>query len=606
MSKPRDNLKRRHKSAKCRKKCPKKNNNAINRLCPLESVTKHLSYVKNFRNIALRKERRAAQRCYPQLRRGISDKQFLNSVNTADPYTRRAREAVRIIMNNYDRVPGQKSNKVTGYNFPCGPISWDPERLRDQAVQKAGVYISPFFDEFQAADGRKATSLGNMLALQRARLLPKTLVSFSPSGGLLPFSAVMRDDFDLSRTLTLHSSELGKTILFSPTPIFVSPFGFQRWYLTDEFYTARGATDSNVPICLSANASRSMEQIARVIDTNVYYFTAQKSCPQRNCHKKGKCSKHSSEQQSPTGPPPFRMMQFYMSADPDINASMISRAKAAGYAVVVGTVDSGSREQFDRLQDTGSAPGIHSGPYNVFQDPVFNFKLFTNKKVVATCDAKVLSFTALKTSKSVKCLQKRVNLTLATDFWENVVSAGEGFFNSLLDPTSKLYPFSVQHIASLCHSSQAISEAWPDVVGVRLPFVVKGITDLDSALAAQTSGADGILISNHAGRMYDQSISTLEALRNIRPAVKVRDPDFGIWFDSGIRRGSDVLVAYAAGAEFVGTCHLPLYGGIVKKRAGVRQALQQLVFTTRKLAQVVGLIDLNHPDITAQTVQFPP
>jgi len=80
----------------------------------------------------------------------------------------------------------------------------------------------------------------------------------------------------------------------------------------------------------------------------------------------------------------------------------------------------------------------------------------------------------------------------------------------------------------------------------------------------------------------------------IRSVVKAKDPNFGIWLDSGIRRGSDILVAYSQSAEFVGIGRPCQYANVILGRIGVRQVLCQTAFVLRKTCQEVGLPDLNN------------
>ena len=77
-------------------------------------------------------------------------------------------------------------------------------------------------------------------------------------------------------------------------------------------------------------------------------------------------------------------------------------------------------------------------------------------------------------------------------------------------------------------------------------FIVKGVTRPDDAARLQKAGVDAIWVSNHAGRQFDGSLSTIEMLPSIRAAT-----DLPIIFDSGIEGGLDILRALALGADFV-------------------------------------------------------
>ncbi len=84
-----------------------------------------------------------------------------------------------------------------------------------------------------------------------------------------------------------------------------------------------------------------------------------------------------------------------------------------------------------------------------------------------------------------------------------------------------------------------------------LPLIVKGVMNADDAELAIESGADGIVISNHGARVLDHMSSTLEVLPEIvgRLKAKKKTRHAEVFFDGGIRRGTDILIALALGAR---------------------------------------------------------
>ena len=92
---------------------------------------------------------------------------------------------------------------------------------------------------------------------------------------------------------------------------------------------------------------------------------------------------------------------------------------------------------------------------------------------------------------------------------------------------------------------------------VKVPLLAKGILTGDDAKKCLEHGCDGVYVSNHGGRSMDYGPSTLEQLPEIVDAVRGRAP---ILFDSGIRRGTDILKALALGANAVCLGRVPRWG----------------------------------------------
>jgi pre-mycofactocin synthase len=97
-----------------------------------------------------------------------------------------------------------------------------------------------------------------------------------------------------------------------------------------------------------------------------------------------------------------------------------------------------------------------------------------------------------------------------------------------------------------------VCATWEDIAWIREawqgPIVLKGILRSDDALRAIDAGAQAIVVSNHAARNVDGSPATLSVLPGIVDAVGDR---IEVWFDGGIRRGTDVVKALAIGAKAV-------------------------------------------------------
>ena len=90
-----------------------------------------------------------------------------------------------------------------------------------------------------------------------------------------------------------------------------------------------------------------------------------------------------------------------------------------------------------------------------------------------------------------------------------------------------------------------------------LPVIVKGIQSPEDALRAIGAGAAAIYVSNHGGRQLNGGPASFDVLPAIAKAVNKQVP---IIFDSGIRRGSHVFKALAAGADLVAFGRPVIYG----------------------------------------------
>lgn len=215
-----------------------------------------------------------------------------------------------------------------------------------------------------------------------------------------------------------------------------------------------------------------------------------------------------------------RWFQLYWGKNPELTASMLKRAEKAGYSALVATLDTSMLGWRERDLERGYLPFLSGeGLANYLADPVF-------------CGL-------------------------------------------LREPPTKNLADAVRLWASL-FSNTALT--WSDLKFLRehtkLPILLKGILHADDAARALDSGADGLIVSNHGGRQVDGAIAALDALPTV---VKVVGGKIPVLFDSGIRRGADIIKALALGARAVLVARLYAWGLAVAGEAGVRDALLNLL-----------------------------
>jgi len=119
-----------------------------------------------------------------------------------------------------------------------------------------------------------------------------------------------------------------------------------------------------------------------------------------------------------------------------------------------------------------------------------------------------------------------------------------------------------------------------DVTSMKV--MIKGLESGDDAALAVSSGADGIIVSNHGGRATETGRATIECLPEVVQAVGGRLP---IIIDGGIRRGTDAFKALALGATAVGIGRPYIWGLGAFGQAGVERTLQ-ILDTELRLAMV--------------------
>jgi isopentenyl diphosphate isomerase/L-lactate dehydrogenase-like FMN-dependent dehydrogenase len=120
---------------------------------------------------------------------------------------------------------------------------------------------------------------------------------------------------------------------------------------------------------------------------------------------------------------------------------------------------------------------------------------------------------------------------------------------------------------------------------VKMKLVIKGLATREDAELAMRAGVDGVYVSNHGGRSDDGGRSSIECLPEITEVVRGRVP---VFFDSGVRRGTDVVKALALGATAVGIGRPYLWGLGAFGQAGVERVFTIMRAETRGAMAHIG------------------
>ena len=212
--------------------------------------------------------------------------------------------------------------------------------------------------------------------------------------------------------------------------------------------------------------------------------------------------------------------QLYWPTDPDVAASFVDRAERAGYEAIVVTVDTPMLAWRERDLGRAYLPFLDGeGIANYTSDDAFRARLDRPPE-------------------------------------ENELAAIREFVEVFGNPG-----LTFADLAGLAERTD-------------LPVVVKGLLHPEDAREAVDAGADAVWVSNHGGRQVDRSVAALDALPAIADAVGGAVP---VIFDSGIRRGADVLTALALGADAVGLGRPYVYGLALEGEAGVRAVCENLL-----------------------------
>ncbi|MFQ5426181.1 MAG: alpha-hydroxy acid oxidase [Gaiellales bacterium] len=328
------------------------------------------------------------------------------------------------------------------------------------------------FDFIDGGADDEVTVRENVQAFQRARLRPRHLVNVQ----------------ERHQGVEIFGTRVDSPVLLAPT-------GFARLAGGGgDLAGVRAAARRNTIFTLSTMSTHTIEEVARAADGPIWF-------------------------------------QLYLVRDPEVNESLVGRARAAGYSALVVTLDvpiTGLRER-----------DIRNG---------------------LTIPPRLRPRSALDILRRPRWLRSQFPLYGFANFHEtSLVHPGRAVAHA------QAVRRTIAHAGATIDDLHRLRERWDG------PLLVKGTLTREDAERAVDAGVDGIVVSNHGGRQLDTCVTSFEALPEI---VEVVDGRIEVFLDSGVRRGTDVVKAIAAGATacFIGRPWL--WGAACGGETGVARILE--------------------------------
>jgi L-lactate dehydrogenase (cytochrome) len=245
-----------------------------------------------------------------------------------------------------------------------------------------------------------------------------------------------------------------------------------------------------------------------------------------------------------------KLFQLYIHKDKAITDDLIercSRANFDGMCITVDTLVAGNRERDHRTGFTTPPKFTLDSILSFAMRPGWVFNYFTNKKF------------------------ELANIKNKTDKGTNIAKSVMEYINEQYDP------------AMNWKDAEYCIKKW------NKPMALKGVMSVEDAKKAIDIGCTAIMISNHGGRQLDGSRSPFDQVKAISDAVGDK---LEIILDGGVRRGTHVLKALAAGATACSFGKMFLFSLGAGGQAGVERLLQNLHNEIRRNMVLMGCKNL--------------
>ena len=229
-----------------------------------------------------------------------------------------------------------------------------------------------------------------------------------------------------------------------------------------------------------------------------------------------------------------KLFQLYVHKDRSISDDLIDRSRRSGFdamCLTVDTVVAGNRER-DHRSGFSTPPRLTLKSLLSFAlHPEWSLNYLFRKKF------------------------KLANIVHMTEKGSSIDRSVMGYINEQFDPSMNW------------KDAEYCVKKW------KKPFALKGVMSVEDAKRAIDIGCSAIMISNHGGRQLDGSRSPFDQIKAISDAVGDK---LEIILDGGVRRGTHVLKALAAGAKACSFGKMFLFSLSAGGQQGVEHLLKMM------------------------------
>ena len=246
-----------------------------------------------------------------------------------------------------------------------------------------------------------------------------------------------------------------------------------------------------------------------------------------------------------------KLFQLYIHKDKSFTDDLIDRCRRAnfdGLCLTVDTLVAGNRERDHRTGFTTPPKLTLESLLSFAMRPQWVFNYLTNKKF------------------------ELANIKHKTDKGTNIAKSVIDYINEQYDPKMNW------------EDAEYCIKKWNG------PFALKGVMSVEDAKRALDIGCTAIMISNHGGRQLDGSRSPFDQIKAISDAVGDK---LEIILDGGVRRGTHVLKALAAGAKACSFGKAFLFSLGAGGQEGVERLLHNMQAEIRRNMILMGCKNLS-------------